>query len=328
MTPPRATPSGSIEGAVSYPADVLLAQSVYAVATDGSRSYHVETAGFGRRAVIDRPWGEYKLLGVSPGNYYVLAAVRDLTDQQQASARAAGTWRFGAAYTRSVRCGLSVKCTDHRLVVVHVSAGRVAKGINPTDWYAAPNAYPLVPAGGEPAMTLAEPPATFGDAKQAAVYFAQLHTSARYVESSSACRVNLACLWLTAERAGHAATYFTGRAGTNGLFRTCTVYLNRTASGWQYADSNCRRPTTAFPAVVSKGSLVIGFGAPACINIRSSPSPTARVVACVPEQTAVTIDDGPYYVVGKTSTADLATDYWWHIANRGWVAHSYVMYSP
>ena len=52
------------------------------------------------------------------------------------------------------------------------------------------------------------------------------------------------------------------------------------------------------------------------------------MVACLPEQTAVTIDDGPYYAVGKTATADLATDYWWHIANQGWVAHSFVIYSP
>jgi hypothetical protein len=274
-----------------------LAQAVYAVATDGSRYYYVETTGFGRPFSLDDPErGAYRLLGVTPGDYFVLTAVRDLTDPRVASgARTSGARHFDAAYTKSVQCGLTVSCTDHSLVSVHVSLGATVSGIDPGDWYVNNMDYPVIPGGGPPGLDLGTPPA-FQTPTQAAVYFAQLKTSARYVQSNADCQINRSCLWFTAEHDGTAAAYFTSEAGTNGLFRICTFYLTSTSSGWQYFESNCRRVATAFPAVGSSGHLAIGFGGTGCINIHAAPGLTSRVVNCLPEGTDVTIDDGPYYL--------------------------------
>src|SRR5438034_7072553 len=52
--------TGQIAGTVSYPAGILPAQTVYAIATDGSRFFTVETV-FGQRI--------YTMLGVAPGDY-------------------------------------------------------------------------------------------------------------------------------------------------------------------------------------------------------------------------------------------------------------------
>src|SRR5262245_61145074 len=61
-SPPANT--GQIAGNVAYPAGVRPAQTVYAVATDGSRFFTVET-------VFGQP--TYTMLGVTPGDYWVLA---------------------------------------------------------------------------------------------------------------------------------------------------------------------------------------------------------------------------------------------------------------
>jgi hypothetical protein len=326
-TPPPPASNGSIEGVVGYPADLLLAQAVYAVATDGSRYYYVETIGFGRPFSRDDPErGAYRLLGVAPGEYFVLTAVRDLADPRMASGTPKAR-HFDAAYTKSVQCGLTVSCTDHSLVPVHVSPGATVIGIDPGDWYVNNANYPVIPGAGPPGLDLGTPPAAFQTPKQAAVYFAQLKTSARYVQSSADCQVNRSCLWFTAEHERSTSAYFTSEAGTNGLFRICTFYLTNTPSGWQYFDSNCRRVGTAFPAVGSTGRLVIGFGGTGCIDIHAAPGLTTKVITCLPENTAVTIDEGPDYLPESTPSPDFGLNFWWHVARRGWVAHRYVMYS-
>lgn len=322
-SPPQSR-EASIEGTVGYPGDVLLAQAVYAMAIDGSQFYEVETMTFGRRfSVSDPTRGAYKLKGVAPGDYFVLTAVRDITDPRVKSA--SGSRRFDAAYTTFVQCGANVNCKDHTLVPVHVDPHEAVTGIDPGDWFGTgPNSYPPIPGGAPPALNLGPPPEVFQDPKQAAIYFAQQRTSARYVNSSSDCQVNLSCLWFTGDRTGHDAAYFVAQAGTNGLFRTCTVYLTRTNSGWQYFDSNCRRVATAFPAVGSSGQVVIGFFGTGCISVRTTPGLSAKVVECLPENTDVTIDDGPYYL---PESSDPSLTYWWHIADKGWVVNRYLVYS-
>jgi hypothetical protein len=52
---------------------------------------------------------------------------------------------WGGGYTAAVLCGLSVDCTDHGLLPVTVIAGQVTSGIDPTDWYAEPGAFPPNP---------------------------------------------------------------------------------------------------------------------------------------------------------------------------------------
>ena len=294
---------------------------VYAVATDGSRFYYVEKASYGlpAYAIPDQEWNQYSLEGVAPGDYFVLAAPRD----------SHLTWAGG--FTKASQCGATVACTDHTLVPVHVSPGSTVSGIDPGDG----NFFSQIPSGGPPPIDPVLPSATFQDPKHAAIYLVQgaafiTPGSAEYVESKSECRLNLACAWLTGEVDGNAAAYFTYQLGTNGLFRTCTIYLLKTAAGWQFLEANCHRLAGAFPAVGSDGQLTFppkSFES-GCINIHSSPGLASKVAACLPEKTAVTIDDGPSYLPEATSPPDLTKNYWWHIANRGWVVDRYVGASP
>jgi hypothetical protein len=51
-----------------------------------------------------------------------------------------------------------------------------------------------------------------------------------------------------------------------------------------------------------------------CANVRTFPVDGA-VVSCLPKGTQVTIDDGPVAYLGNTKRL------WWHLQQRGWVAH-------
>jgi hypothetical protein len=304
---------------------------VYAVAIDGSRFYTTEKVGYGNPVPpMDQEWSEYRLMGVATGDYFVFTIPRDPNYHYWEGASRARTSgvpvHFGAAYTKAVPCGLTVNCTDHTLVPVHISAGATVTGIDPSDWARAPDAYPLVPGGAPaPPPVVSTPPSNFTDPKQAATYV----IGANFVVPSSGCQVNRACASLPVEQDGHAAAYVTSQVGTNGLLRTCTVYGISTTSGWQYIDWNCKRLTTAFPSVGSSGHL--GYSAkfenaPRCINIHSAPGLTAKVVACVPVDTAVALDDGPYYLPEASSPRDDTLNLWWHIANLGWVVHHYLVW--
>ena len=325
-----ATPFGSasISGKVSYPAGRLLAQTVYATATDGTRFYTVETVS-GQSA--------YTLLGVTPGDYFVLTTWPG--DVVSSSAGAEPIYRFPAGYTRAVPCGLTVDCQDHSLISVHVAAGATTSGIDPDDWYAPRDFYPPIPSGAAPARpgvpsnsSLASPP-TFQDPQQAAEYFAQAYTRGRYVQFSGYCPMNTACVWITGHRDGQAAAYFTVQAGSNGTTQDCAVYLISTASGWHaqggYWSPVCSSMGTPFPIVGANGQIQMGPGETGCVNVHSAPSLSAKVVACLSAGTAIALDDGPAYVPAPTPLpqTDLpwALDYWWHIAGRGWVVHAYVL---
>lgn len=317
---PSSPSSGEIAGNVSYPAGSLHAQTVYAIAIDGSRFYTLETV-FGQSA--------YTLLGVPSGDYFVFTTPWDLPGD-----------RFQAGYTRAISCGLTVNCNDHSLISVHVAAGVTTSGIGPVDWYAPRDFYPLIPSGVPPARSgvppyssLGAPPPTFQDAQQAAVYFAQASTRARSVQSSTACPFNIACVWITGKHDGQAAAYFTAQAGSNGSTQNCAIYLISTSSGWHvlggYYSLVCSLAGTPFPTVGGSGQIQVALGETGCVNVHSAPSLSAKVVACLPAGTAIALDDGPAYVPASNPLpqADLpwALDYWWHIAGRGWVVHLYVL---
>jgi len=48
-------------------------------------------------------------------------------------------------YTKAVPCGLMATCTDHSLIPITVEAGKVAKEVKVTDWYAPDNTFPQKP---------------------------------------------------------------------------------------------------------------------------------------------------------------------------------------
>jgi len=311
----------SISGRVSYPAEILVAQDIYAMSTDGKRFYVVETVS-GQRS--------YFLSGLAPGDYYVLTAARDV-NYRSGVTNDKQPYRFGAAYTRSVVCGLTTTCTDHSLIPVHLDSGSAATGVDPGDWYNS-NRFPVIPAGGPAPVSLPNPstPQFFGDARQAGSELAHRATVAGVVASESACQPNLACVWLTGEMDGTLATYFTATAGSNGVFLSCGFYVASVSAGWYGFDSRCRSAAAPFPAVGSSGRVVIGLGETGCVNVHESPALSSKVVGCLKDGTGVQIDSGPSYVRDSTPINSIdffdKAQYFWHIAGRGWMIHRYLAF--
>jgi hypothetical protein len=119
--------AGSIRGHIGYPCECLPSMAIYAISTDGVRYYRVETVAWQQ---------SYTMLGVAPGDYWVLTTARGISAPTASEARTITAIRFGAGYTKAVLCGLSVDCTDHSLLAVHVAASASASNIDPVDWYA------------------------------------------------------------------------------------------------------------------------------------------------------------------------------------------------
>ncbi len=332
-----AAEGGQIAGHVSFPAGVLPAQTVYAIATDNSRYYTAETA-----------WGQnqYAMVGVAPGAYYVLSAAPLFLggvppgEPVSSDARTGPVLRFKTAYTRSVQCGLDVSCTDHTLVPVRVISGQTSGAIDPTDWYAPiGTVFPLIP---NPGAVLGRPGVpdrsnlnnpTFPDATSAARYLAAAATSSRYVTSPASCPSNIACVWITGDRSGSSASYFLVQAGSNGITQTCALYLVQARAGWQQLggvvwSAQCDLNGQPFPVVGGHGRLTMPMDESGCIRVHAAPSLAAPVVGCLVVGTAIGLDDGPVYSPAASprpqTDIEFTLDYWWHVTGRGWVVHTYV----
>jgi hypothetical protein len=305
--------AGSISGHIGYPSEFLPAQAIYAISTDESQFYRVES-------VVGQQ--HYKMLGVPAGDYFVLAVAR--APVRAGSNAPQQATRFGAAYTKMVLCGLSVECTDHALVPVHVKAGTETASIDPADWYAPANEFPVIPGGGLPVLTLAVAPPTFATSQDAAVDLAQDKTGGRYVKQAQDCPVNTACIWLASGFSGQNAAYFTGSAGSNADIQSCAFYVvGSNSAGWRSFDVHCRIDPDAFPARGSAGHVRPGMGETGCVNVRAAPAKTAKVLACLADGTQVRIDDGPTFVA--PTSGDLSSlDLWWHISGQGWMVHQYL----
>jgi hypothetical protein len=122
METPELPLPGLIRGHLSYPSEFIPAQRVVAFDTGTMAVVNAVITADGQ--------AEYELT-VPPGDYYIVAYLLD-------SGMAAG-------YSQMVPCGLSVGCTDHSLIPVHVGPGAVVEDINPGDWYAPPGAFPPMP---------------------------------------------------------------------------------------------------------------------------------------------------------------------------------------
>jgi hypothetical protein len=285
----------------------LPAQDVYAISTDGLRFYVTQT--------VPGQW-RWKIVGLSAGPYVVYTTGRV---ERVASGTYSDNPRFMSGYTTAVACGLLASCTDHSPVIVNVRSRAETTGVDTFDWYSTD--FPLIPIAGPPPPFVNDPPTTFPSAVTAAAYAGALATAARQVHSPSQCPVNLACFWLTSSHAGSGAAYYVAEAGANGDYMSCGLYLIGSGSAWQLFASICRA-SAAFPAVGASGRVQLGMGESGCVNVHSSPSLSARVVACLTAGTSVTVDDGPDYLM--TSSQDLSTQYWWHLAGLGWMVHTYL----
>lgn len=324
--------SGGIAGHVSYPAGSLPAETVYALAVDSTRYYTVQTAA-GQRA--------YAMVGVAPGAYYVLSAPMTLGgfDVVSSDARAGLVLRFPTGYTRAVVCGLTASCTDHSLIPIQIIAGQTTVGIDPTDWLPPlPIVFPLIPNPGgvmnRPGVpdiaTIGNPP--FQTAKRVVADHASAETASILVASASDCPYDVACVYISGERDGQGAAYFTLVAGANGTTETCVMYLIDSSTGWEElgfggTSTTCSESGTPFPNVGSSGQITMPLGESGCVNIHNTPNLTAKVLACLSAGTNITLDDGPVYTPASLSGShpDYGLEYWWHIAARGWVVNTYVV---
>jgi hypothetical protein len=333
--PPPAN-TGQIAGALSYPAGVLPAQTVYAIATDGSRFFTVETV-FGQRT--------YTMLGVAPGDYFVLTIAPGFLpyDQVIPSLRPSPVHEpFPAGYTKAVPCGGSTACSDHTLISVHVMAGTTTSGVDPADWCWPQCSLPIIPPSGTPPVrsdvpnySPSEPLPAFQDRNQAAAQIASAETAGRFVASPAACPMNVACVWNTGERDGQSAAYLTVSARSNGISQNCVVYLVNRSSGWSglgggvFSSVVCSQTGTPFPIVGGSGQIQMALGETGCVNVHSNPSLGAKVMACLSKGTTVIVDDGPAYVPATPPLPQIdlpwALDYWWHLAGQGWVVHAYLL---
>ncbi|HEY5118571.1 MAG TPA: hypothetical protein VII90_03880, partial [Anaerolineales bacterium] len=113
---------GTIRGHLIYPAEVLVAQRIVAF----------DTASMTKVAEVSTVQGQstYQLT-VPEGDYFVVAYTLD--------------GGLAAGYSQAVPCGLSVDCTDHSLIAVHVDSGAVVENIDPQDWYAPDGTFPPMP---------------------------------------------------------------------------------------------------------------------------------------------------------------------------------------
>jgi hypothetical protein len=114
-----AGPPGIISGdQLMYPADSMPALAIYALSTtDSSRYFYVVTTG----------QLSYRIAGVAPGTYYVIAYL--------AAPRSARFKALVGGYTRFLACEGAPNCNDHTLIQVTVHPGETVSHINPNDYY-------------------------------------------------------------------------------------------------------------------------------------------------------------------------------------------------
>jgi hypothetical protein len=316
VTPGPADTTGSISGKLIYPSDFLPPQAVYAITTDGGTYYRVDTVS-GQQT--------YTMVGVATGDYFVFSTTRRAV--YAGADPGTSNTRFGAAYTKSVLCGLDASCTDHSVLTVHVSVGTTVSNVDATDWYAGPDVYPVIPGGAGLVYAVPAPPANFASSQDAAIYQAQT-MGARYVATAATCGVNEACVWLTSNHAGQNAAYYIGSAGSNRDLQNCAFYVAGNQATWRPLGTNCANSGAPFPAVGATGRVRLMMGEQGCVNVHDAPGVGAKVVACLNDGTQVQVDDGPVYLGPVTAASPNERpswlDYWWHVAGRGWMVHQYI----
>ena len=108
--------TGAISGdQLGYPGPGVPALKIYAIRTDNIKSYCWASTAQSQRS--------YRISGLTPGSYYVVAYPQD-------------KWAMGfiGAYTRFVTCGMTASCNDNSLIPVPVVSGQKVTGINPNDY--------------------------------------------------------------------------------------------------------------------------------------------------------------------------------------------------
>jgi len=304
-SPSTTSTSGVIAGTAGFPMPNGVApQLIYAVSTAGA-------AHGAYSAEIVAGQFSYTIKGVAPGEYHVFSAVRPLVCKGQGTV-------LGAAYSEFATSGNP--SASHAPLPVIVKAGATTDRINPGDWYTTDKTV-----AAPPIELVSDPPTqapgqTFASARDSAIAIASAHAAALIVDSMATCPINRACVTIGTQHDGTEAAYFDGQGGSNGEVLHCLTYVVRDAAGWRGVRSQC---PAVFPAVGQSGMVWLGGVTPGTCgaNVRSTPGPTGKVVACLQHHTGVSIDAGPKYAPMETTDG-----IWWHLAGKGWMADTFLIY--
>jgi len=114
---------------------------------------------------------------------------------------------------------------------------------------------------------------------------------------------------------GTSAGTFYGQVGpgpgsSGGGGSGCFVFLYQDSSGWHYVNGRCSQSAGQIPGPQDR-VFVSG-----CANVRDAPGLNSKAIACLPDGTYVDVDSAPVYMDGHI---------WWHLANRGWMAHDFLL---
>ena len=177
------------------------------------------------------------------------------------------------------------------------------------------------------AIATSSPNSAFAGAKPVAIDGAVNQTGARYLEGNvdvmTACPSGVAkCLAIESEVDGDHAAYFPARVGSSKSSAACFIYTFTDATGWHFLDMVCARPESggSYPEIGEFDYVFVGAGT--CANVRATPGLGGKVIACLKAETMVNIDAGPSYVAEPPpATSHL----WWHIQNKGWMAHDFLI---
>jgi hypothetical protein len=90
----------------------------------------------------------------------------------------------------------------------------------------------------------------------------------------------------------------------------CWVFLYQDSKGWHYVNAGCAQATGYIPGPQDR-VFVNG-----CANLRDAPGLSSHVIGCLGNGTVVDIDSAPTYLDGHI---------WWHLADRGWLAHDFLV---
>jgi hypothetical protein len=102
---------GVIRGRLCYPSEYIPAMTVYA-----------QDVSTGEKLTLDVPenTSHYELQVPGEATYQVFAWTED---------------GLGGSYSYFVTCGMTVECTDHRLIPVPVGSGQAVGGVDVCDFY-------------------------------------------------------------------------------------------------------------------------------------------------------------------------------------------------
>ena len=181
-----------------------------------------------------------------------------------------------------------------------------------------PVAYVLLPAGQsavDQQMVASHLASTSGttavDAPQAAaIPGVEAKTHLRYRASS--CEAGTACLTVASETMGKDAAAVVFSTASSAA-RQCVGYVYRRDGHWYFLDAVCGLPDQLSPQVAHDATVHVPGN---CANVRRSASLDGRVIACLGDGTAVTLDAGPNAGAGHL---------WWHLQGLGWMAQDFLL---